>query len=269
MKGKIFIALLFIVLSFLRANAQLFPTMNQQKNSHEYVNNNNTTSDASNGLDPSSAFLELSGGVNFPTGRIHEYSNTSSDWSGYASAGFDLTFFGGLPLYKHIGIAAEIGFYDNPYRINTFIASLNNVYPDNYSGYFSNSYTQETIMLGGLETFKLHKVLIDARLLLGVIITNYPNPNWITNDSNGISHWSVNVSQTSAFAFDFGFGLRYPIHNKVYGLVSLNFLYADPLYNGNIVGNNSVSQVSQLISGDMDELLITLNIGIGVQLGRL
>ena len=210
------------------------------------------------------SYVGLSVGVAAPLGQSN--STSSSDWSGHAAYGYDLNLSAGIDLYHSYGVAAMLGYYKNKYKMAEFITDLSNASPAVYSDLRNNSYQAKVFLMGLFKTMRIkNNTWCDFRLMAGLMISDYPNPRWTITSSGSSSNWSVNVLETSAFAIDLGVGWRYYFGKRIFGLLNLDFLYANPTYSGTL-NSDSPTPYSEIISGKITMAYLTFNAGIGYQL---
>lgn len=212
----------------------------------------------------SNSYVGTSVGFAYPMGGLS--ATSSSDWSGRALRGFDINISAGIDLYHAIGVSTMISYFKNRYDVKNYIKTLSTAYPGIYSKVSTKDYTQKCFMVGIFGTYHLtDRLWCDARIMGGLMITDYPNPSWTVTDSTYITSWSVNVNESTAFAVDIGLGVRYLISSRYFLMGNLDFLFSNPLYSGNEVVYVPPAQY-QIISGRLDVTYLTPTIGIGYKI---
>ncbi len=162
---------------------------------------------------PPTGYFELGVGLTQPMGHFANEMGTS--YGTYALPGNDFSLSFGVPIdHSYFGVAFMYSYYYNAYDINTYVDNIqvsdqtNSYYPLRRDGY------SENMIMGGLYvTIPAKRLSLDFRVLGGVALCALPEVDYgaeatsltATNDFE----WDTYHSNSSAFAFDVGGGLRY------------------------------------------------------------
>ncbi len=216
-------------------------------------------------------------------------------YGGYASPGSVFHLSLAFPVnHSNFGVALMFGSYDNQYNLNSYVNALNNS-PANYNPY-SNSpilaystapstqpdYSASSILAGLFYTYPIGRLSIDARLMLGVLLSDLPEQDVAAIDGAGDQlQYDVEPSSSTSFAVDAGIGARFLVaeiaRRKICVMINVDYLYSSISYNTQqdlyvvpATGPNA-NQLEQLsptpaITGSIPLQLFNVTFGIGYQL---
>jgi len=199
MKKYIFIAA--VLLTALAANAQV--------NSIPIIGNRFTFGiDAGLSL-PSSDYATANSGV----------ANTENALSGSAKTGFYYDIYGGFKFSKFIGIMVQYGANSNSFNTSNLGSGSS----------ASGGYTVAEYLVGPYLSITLVKIKIEAKLLGGMVTSNYPTLT-IDNASGSV----VDAFQNgSGFGYCAGVKIKYMMLGGMLGIgVGLNYVSSDVSYSG-------------------------------------
>lgn len=133
------------------------------------------------------------------------------------------------------------------------------------------AYSYKTLLTGLYLTYPGKHITIDARILGGVMFATAPAIRVSYNDTisgnNGISYQSETYS--SAFAFDIGFDIRYPVLKRFCVMLSLDYLTSSPSFNYISTGaalntnGNIVEEAGRQATASQSFDLSSVKLGIG------
>ena len=179
-------------------------------------------------------YVSINGGSSSPLGEF------SDVYIGGASTGSNFNVAYGIPfLFKnHMGLATNFstcayGASDQPFieqQIN-LLESIGYQYGTDFTFKSRSgdvSYSQYRILIGMYSTIPLKKRLsIDSRILFGVNFVDRPDFVIYLNDTrdNYTATYKQYSTNTTAFAFDLGIGVRYNLGKKQRLCITVNFDY--------------------------------------------
>jgi hypothetical protein len=183
----------------------------------------------------------IDGGLSVPardfssSSLIPSSSNSNVDGSAKMGSCYDI--YAGFKFLKHIGIMAQYGANNNSFNISGFNSTINGNYTSS-GGYVVTGY-----LLGPYFSIKILKVKIEAKLLGGLVSSNYPT---LSSGStlNGVTS-SVVTSFSTGNGFGYGAGakIKYMMIGGMLGIgLGLDYL-------GSIIefkGINNTESISNL-----------------------
>jgi hypothetical protein len=180
-------------------------------------------------------FLDVSGGLSFPLGA---YANTdvNNSGSGFAARGvlaqINLDWLG----KNDFGLAVQYSFQRNPLKSSVRNDTLSGMGQALGTGAWTNNY-----LMAGLAVVKfIHKVYIEGRALIGIVLSSSPvfrtmDPVYKTLDSN----------TGTGFAYGLQVGAGYAVSPRVTVKANIEYLACNPAihhqYGAQVIGTDSIT----------------------------
>lgn len=249
-----------------------------------------------------SGYMSVNFGFAIPEGSFAQtfsqgsYSEAvGTGYGNYAQPGTIFHFSLGIPIqHSNFGIALMFGSAVNPYNLDSYVNSLNNS-SVNYNPYSNsiitgygtapsqNQYSENSIMGGPFYTYPIGRLSIDARFMIGALLSSLPEQNVYAEDADGDAlEFDVEPSNSTSFAFDAGIGVRFLIaqfgRRKLCAMVNVDYLYSNVSYStqqdlsvipatGPNAGYQGTLYPSPSVTGSFPVELLNITFGIGYQIG--
>lgn len=151
----------------------------------------------------------------------------------------DYSFMGYTGPKTSIAFSATLGYYYNPFDMNTFMECAKNSYqlensPEEWtttSSSYSGGYTLTTAMVGFRSGIEIQRLSIDCGVYGGIAHLSAPGVSYTANlyypalyTYSIPINYSITSSSSYAVCLDAFFGLRYKLSNKVYAMADASFI---------------------------------------------
>lgn len=157
-------------------------------------------------------FISLNAGTNIPIADYKEIENINL---GGAETGFSYSFEGGAYFSKYLGAALHLGVFENGIDeddIKALDQQINQGGNTEELLVSSDNWVNGFFMIGPILSFGGEKIIIDFKLLGGLMNTTKPTIG--IQDQNNLDKISDEVSNT-AFGFNYGLHLRIKLIGKL------------------------------------------------------
>jgi opacity protein-like surface antigen len=163
-------------------------------------------------------YLDVSGGLSFPTGAFAQ-SDLNNTEAGFATQGFgaqvNLDWIG----KSDFGLAVQYTFQNNPLKSSVKNDTLSGMGSPLGTGSWNNHY-----LLAGLVFMKfIHKVYIEGRSLIGVVLSSSPVFNTIDP-----VYKTQNSNTGTGFAYSLQVGAGYAVSQRLSVKVNIEYLAGAP-----------------------------------------
>jgi hypothetical protein len=196
----------------------------------------------------------IDGGLSIPAsdyGSSSVPTPNSSNINGYAKMGTCFDGYIGFKFIPFLGAMVQYGTNSNSNNI-----SSSNTSSTTYSSSGNDKVTE--YLIGPFFSIKLVKIKIEAKLLGGLVSSNYPS---ITESTSGVSGSVINSFQTgNSFGYCAGAKIKYMVAD-VFGIgLGLDYVGSDP----NFKGTNNLN--SQSTNYKMTEGVLQATIGLSLDI---
>ncbi len=221
---------------------------------------------------PTTGFIALGFGSAMPLGDYGSTSNSTA--SGYAQSGSIIDISAGIPInHSNFVIALKFDNFSNGYDIQSY----SNNFVANSPGYDvevinSGGYHGETALIGLYGTIPIHNFVFDYRFMGGFMFASYPAINYTVTDNNvdTVTNFNQSSSNSTAFAFDIGIGLRWNVSHHFCLRLDYDYLSANPSFTPTLtqINTNYGNTVSVPYTYRQKFTLENATFGIGYVFGR-
>jgi opacity protein-like surface antigen len=204
-------------------------------------------------------YLDATAGVSFPVGKKYTSTDKSDETAGYAGTGYFIQVNFDYPGKNPVGIGLQYTYQHNPIPSSAENIEREGPYPNPLGpGAWSNNY----LMIGPVLVMQVHKLLINARILIGAIVSSSPVFRYID---------PVTQQATKNIAFGVGYGLNagvgYSVSKKIALQMNVSYLGGGPKlskeYQWQEWDSTTNTYVPQLNEISIKKVVSTLNIGAG------
>ncbi len=204
-------------------------------------------------------FLDASAGLSLPMGAYASIDK-DNDQSGFSSSGLLAQLTCDWMGKKDFGLAIQYTFQLNSLK-NT---SKDSVFPGMSVPLGSGNWSNHYIMVGPVYMKYFKKILIEAKALIGVIISTSPFFKTVDPAFN-----TVSSNTGTGLAFGIGAGAGYRVSSKVTLKINAEYLMGTPKinrqYGAQVVGDtNGAFVYSPPINFDTKKVVSSFNLGLSI-----
>ncbi|MCX6244931.1 MAG: hypothetical protein NTU98_09520 [Bacteroidetes bacterium] len=204
-------------------------------------------------------YLDATAGVSFPAGSAYTSTDKTDESAGYAGTGYFIQVNFDYPGKNPVGLGLQYTYQRNPILASAEDIVMEGSDPNPIgSGNWSNHY----LLLGPVLVRQLHKLLINARILIGAIVSFSP----VFRYYDPMSQQTV---KNMAYGFGYGLsaGVGYSVSKKVALQVNIGYLGGSPKlskeYQWQDWDTTTNKNVTHLNEISIKKVVSTINIGAG------
>ena len=203
--------------------------------------------------------LDASAGVSFPVGSSYTSTDKTDENAGYAGTGYFIQVNFDYPGKNPVGIGLQYTYQHNPILAFAEDIVMEGSDPNPIgSGSWSNHY----LLFGPVLVKQVHKLLINARILVGAILSFSPVFRYYDPVTR-------QTTKNMAYGFGYGFsaGVGYSVSKRVVLQMNISYLGGGPKlskeYTSQVWDTTINTNVSLLTEISIKKIVSTMNIGAG------
>lgn len=208
-------------------------------------------------------FISANFGTNLPVG---DYQEVDSIASSGANTGIYYSFEAGAYFSKVLGVALNIGAFSNAVDEEGIKDQLKReLSSNNQLSVNSDNWVNGYIMLGPILSLGSEKVIVDVKLLGGIMNSAKPFINVETN--NGVTTTSVNQSNevtTSSLGINYGLHLRLKLIGKLGLRINAEGFMSSQEFETRVSETDILTNETDITTQKLEKEIQALNLGVGL-----